>query len=391
MTEQVAPIEKINETNVVGSVISGSGLHGLIPESEIQKIQADSLAKVKEIVPNAPEIKPEDVANKTTETKVEETKTTEVKTNSALEDLKKTTFFADVNTTPATPVELKEWNDAAKYITDGTGIEVKEFSDIQKIVTDYNAVKETAGKAAEYQKTVEAFETIWNKLPDEVIAINMMALNSEDYRSKMKELVKDTIDYNVPFEKQDKKEMLDYYFPGKFSAEDYEDEDNKAISFAVEQAAAKYATEKKEKDSRPTYREQYEKKQEATNKVIRESAINSYNTFAKDRNIDPARKDKIGNIMSGGVQSIVNTFFDEKTGGWKPEAFELLTILYYAKEDIQITKKVIENLTKTATTEEMLSRGHDKPTAPAGGREASKLTPEQAAEALTNQLLSRKP
>ena len=255
------------------------------------------------------------------------------------------------------------------------------------MISEFKTLKENSGKAQEYEQKVKGYEQIFNAIPDEVFGIVQAALKNEDYRTLMKDLIKETIDFNIPFDKQDKKEMLNYFYPGKFSEEDYEDEDNSAVKFALGEASKKYSDAKKVNESKPTFKQKFEEKSTAEKKLINETAITSWNTFSQGKQIDDSRKDKIGSILEGGWNAVYKTLFDEK-GGWKPEAAEKIFWMQYATEELAIAERVIAAKAKTRAVEEIIDRGNDKPNTQGNSKGSPSITKEEAAKELTKILIS---
>lgn len=355
-------------------------LDGLMPEGEIKKLETDVQAKVKEIFPEgSPEVKKEVISK--------EAATPDPKSAENPEELLKNTTFFNKTIVKEEPVVLKDWDETAKYLSENTGLEVKEPTDISKVVSEYKSLKEISGKAQEFEKKVKGFEAIFDNLPDEVFGVVQAALKNEDYRALMKDMIKETIDFNIPFDKQDKKEMLNYFYPGKFSDDDFEDEDNNAVKFALEEASKKYSDAKKANDSKPTFKQRFEEKTASEKKLINESALASWNTFSQGKQIDDSRKNKIGSMLESGWNGIYNTLFDEK-GAWKPDAAEKLFWMQYATEELAIAEKVIAAKAKSKAVEEMIDRGADKLSLPGGSKGSPSLSKEQAAQKAAELLLT---
>jgi hypothetical protein len=359
--------------------------NGIISPERMAEISQQAKEITDKVVPQ-PAVSPVEKKVETPTTPVVEVPKTEVKTEtpSNLDELKKTTFFADLATTPTTPVEIKDWDTAAKFMSETTGTEIKDFSDVQKLTTEYKSLKEQSGKITDYENKLNNFENIFASLPDDLFEATQRFLRKEDYKSFLKDGLKDTIDFNIPFEKQTKKEILDYYFPGKFSDEDYQDEDNKAVSFAMEQANLKFADEKKASETKKiTYREKHDQDQQAIAEKLKTTAVSSWNNFSQGKNIEAARKNKLATIMEGGYNGVFGMLFD-KDGGWKTDAAENLASLLFAKEDNAIAKRVIQSQAKTI--EEFISRGADNPTIKKSSVQGE-TTEEDAAKKYVEQML----
>ena len=336
-----------------------SALQDLIPQDRMAELAKQAKEITDKQVPNPqPEVKTE-TAEVKTETKPEGEVKTEVKPNADLDALKKTTLFSDVATTPTTPIEIKDWEAAAKYLSENTGAEIKDFSDVSKIATEYKTLKEQSAKTADYENKVNSFENIFSNLPDDLFEAVQRHLRKDDYRSFLKEQLKDTIDFTIPVDKYSQKELLDYYYSGKFSAEDYENEDKKeVIDVLTEEAKKKFAADKHVNDNRPTYRQKYAEQQQVVAEKIRTTALSSWNTFSQGKTIDNSRKDKMGSILESGYPALYEMFFD-KEGGYKPDAAERLFNTLYAKEEIEVAKRML--ISQAKTIEDFISRGADNP------------------------------
>jgi hypothetical protein len=374
MTEVATEIKKEEPKSAIAG--QASALDGLLSPAEEQALQTEISKEITAVT--QPATQATATATQSAEV-VQPTTTTPVvpvtETNAEL--LKKSTFLNDITAT--TPIELKDWDAAAKYVSDNTGIEVKTFSDIQKVITESKTYKEKVAVLPELQSKVQNFENIWANMPDDLHKANMAWLKKEDYRAVLKKELSETIDITIPFEKQDKKTLLDFFYPGKFSSEDYEEEDRKDVEFAYNSVKEKEFPSyvKSIGESRENYRKKLNDQETAQQEMLKSSAQESYSALTKNMNLAEPNKQAIAKVMEGGYSSVAALFFTTD-GKWKPDAAEKLNYLLHAKADLELAKKIIKNQVQSATNENIVTRMADHPTV-SNTTNTANLTPEQIA------------
>lgn len=388
MENEIVIENKEQTTPLIGQI---NGLDGLLSQQELQDIATEvqkNNPKPTEQPPTETKVVENKVENKTETTIVPPVKTKTTITDENKELLKKTTFLSDTVTTPTTPIEIKEWVDGASYLSKETGIEVKELSDISKVVKEFKSYKEQIEVLPELKSKVTSFENIWAKMPDDLHKAMSAWLKQEDYRSILKKELSETIDITVPFEKQDEKALLDFFHPGKFSIEDYEDDENKAVKFALDNIKEKEFPSyvKSIGDARSNYRKNLESQKEEYEEKLKTSASESFTTLTKNMNLAEPNKQAIAKVMDGGNRVLYSIFFTDD-GKWKPDAAEKINYLLHAKSDLEIAKKVITNQAISKANEEIVTRGADNPTIKKQ-TETSSVTAEQAAEKLVDNILN---
>ena len=380
-----------NKEQIIPPIGQIEALDGLLSQEELQSIAAENQklnpkptdTTVAET--NAVETKKETEVTTPIVTPVKTETTTLTDENKEL--LKNTTFLSNTVTDTDNPIEIKEWVDGATYLSKETGIEVKELSDISKVVKEFKTYKEQVEGLPDLKSKVTNFENIWAKMPDDLHKAMNAWLKQEDYRSILKKELSETIDITVPFEKQDEKTLLDFFHPGKFSIEDYEDEENKAVKFALDNIKEKEFPNyvKSIGDARTNYRKNLDLQKQDHEDKLKTSATESFTTLTKNMNLAEPNKQAIAKVMDGGDRVLYSIFFTDD-GKWKADAAEKINYLLHAKSDLEIAKKVITNQAMSKANEEIVTRGADNPTIKKQ-TETSTITAEQAADKIVENIL----
>lgn len=292
-----------------------------------------------------------------------------------------------------------------KVAKENTGFDINNMDDFSKLFVDYSNIKkenETLKSPVYKSDVINEFVDV---LPDELYGLIQTWSNNGnldgDYRSEMKKIVGSKIDYSKDFSDFSTKDVINAYFPDKFSDkdwEDYQDKDSdnneiisKSINLAKDIAKEKFENDKKViKDNTKSYREKYNKmiaeQQELLEKSV-DKASGYLNKFGND--FPEKQKQEIVNQAKDGQAFILNLYFNPD-GSWKEDAFVNLMYAKHGKEAIETAKKIIAKRTETKVNQEILSRGNDSPTTPKGSQTSNSVGDAEAKE-YVNSLLGLQP
>ncbi len=261
-------------------------------------------------------------------------------------------FLTDLNQTEE--AKFENFEDLTKAFSERIGLEINEPSDFNKVFDNYSSLKETASKADEYSNTVKQYEGLIDSLDDKLYELIDMHSKGQDYKTRAKDMFGNSFDFSSSFDQQDPKAMLDRYFPGEFSAEDYEEDDNPKVQFALKQAKNRYQNDAKAQQDKPTYK--------AKQQVISEEYQAKYNdsldqSLGSIKGLSQSHTKEIQDIMGTGMNGLLGVFMNND-GTWKPEAAQNLAYTLYAKEAIDIMKKQVKNRAISKANEEIIQRGN---------------------------------
>lgn len=269
--------------------------------------------------------------------------------------------------------DLKDFESTAKFITDNTGIEIKDFKDIYSLVEKYKDIEANAEKLKVRADVAEGLESLISKSPEIIYGALQKYSNGEDYIAFLKNELQQTIDFSKPYEKQKLSDLLQYYGLGK-KFNDVEDEDELREK-ADEAGLLPLLKQNFDKDQKAVAlkREQEKervKRQEAMYHQSLELAVQHINDSMPDLRFKEAHKKEVREFLDGGVQNILDLFYNND-GTLKKDAAATVALIKYGQKAITQLKEYVAKRVETKTTEEILTRGADKPKAPGGGGKAT--------------------
>jgi hypothetical protein len=282
-------------------------------------------------------------------------------------------------------VDLKDFDDAAKYILENTGIEVNDIKDITKVVSKLNEVNQNSDNLNLQITELQDYKKVFESLPTDIFSVVQKWLNNEDYKEELVNQARSTIDFSLPFDKQDVKKVVEYYNPGKFSDEDYQDlESNTALQSVINMAKMAY---KKDHDVNVSLKGDYQKKVEDNKKVFGESINKSIVSLNKNvPYLRDGHKDKISKILQSGYKGIMGMFFDDK-GLLKEDAGKLIALALYGEDAIRVHAENAARKTETKINEELVSRSETKDEKKSSKTGGAKPTDEEIVEKFKQEVL----
>lgn len=255
-----------------------------------------------------------------------------------------------------------------------------------KFGQEYKDIKETSKffeTAQSWRKDAESFKTLsaeHTKLKEEIeglpqeffVAFGKMA-KGEDWKEAFTSAPK--VDYALPFEKQDIKKLVNNYFPGKFTDQDFaEEEKSEMLKLAEEAVKINYGSDKKTYDaSRAAVTEQAKKRVEAQKAAVGSSVMRLKERFPE---MDDEFVQETQSIMEGGAQNILSLFLNQD-GTVKPEAAVMLMMAKYGEQELlPQAMEVAANIAESRANEELVTRGADGPKPKQGSGAPETISPE---------------
>lgn len=237
------------------------------------------------------------------------------------------------------------------------GIEAKEVKDLPKFFESAQKWRADAQKAETLEKENSNYKNILEGLPGEFIDAIKMHYDGEDYNKAFAN--KPKFDYNKGFEKQDIKQLVDHYYPGKFTEEDFTDEEpSSALEIAISSAKDKFNIEKQSIDSRrATETDRANKRLESFKSSVSGSVEHLKRNFPDMTNDDIQ---DVKSVIEGGPNTILS-FFMNQDGTIKQEAAEMLAMAKHGKNEIERMMEAASNQTEGRINEELVTRGADGP------------------------------
>lgn len=255
-------------------------------------------------------------------------------------------------------IEIDSTEKLVDYISKKYGRQdIKDVKDVKKFFETTDAWREDSQKLKDFQKQNEDLKNILENLPDEFITGIRKFYNGEDYMEVFQG-AKSKIDFSKPVDKQDKKDLVDHYFPGKFSEDDFSDTENisPALEIAIQASTDKFLLEKKgREDQRALEAKKAQEKIEKFNASIESSVGHLKQSFP---DVLPEAEAEVKDLLSGGSKAILDIFFNND-GTLKPEAAEMVLMARYGREQMSQLMEVAAHQAETKVMEDVLSRTPD--------------------------------
>lgn len=240
------------------------------------------------------------------------------------------------------------------------GIEIKDDKDFSKLFTASTKWRDDAQKLPAIQEELDAHQSLLDNAP--AVLITAMKAFFDGDGEWMKVITSaPQFDFTKPVEKQDIKILVNSYFPGEFTQEDWDETtEPKALTIAKQSAKEKFSADKRELDTLSAGQIRDAKlRKEAKAESVDGSLAVLKQSFPE---LDKTDIKDIQKVMESGD---INSLFINKNGTWKPDAAEKIMMALYGKSTIMnLTKTAAGAAAKKAETkanEEILSRGADTP------------------------------
>jgi hypothetical protein len=235
------------------------------------------------------------------------------------------------------------------------GLALKETKDLPKFIEISQEWRAKAQKADDLETKNKEIIGFLESLPDDLLESLRIAEVGGNYREAFDN--KPKFDYNIAADKQDIKALVNTFYPGKFTEEDFTDEEpSEVLQMAISSSKDKFTVEKQAHD---TKRVQIMQKADQALKAQTAAAQNSVSRLAQSfPDMEKDNFTKVKTAIEGGPNHVLSLFYN-KDGTAKPEAAELLTMAMYGKEEIDRMMQVSAHITETKINEDLISRGAD--------------------------------
>jgi len=228
----------------------------------------------------------------------------------------------------------------------------KDIKGYAKAMQSIDKWRTESQKAGETEQKLTELTTFLSALPLE-LSEGLIAYSKGQYDRSMLNKFASQPDFSQPVEKQNPKQLINYYYPSEFESEDLEAYDARSDTFedkvlqkAYEVAKNKFFTADKQKleDQRASYDEQAQK----TLVALKESATGSVEHLRKSF---PSLKENVIReteqlLLSGDDSKILGLFKDSK-GQYKKEAALAIAMAKHGYSQIETLKALIEEQNKS--------------------------------------------
>lgn len=267
---------------------------------------------------------------------------------------KKSLIFGSKKQEKQENISIESLDDFAKF-SKKWGIEIKDKGDYAKVVKSVDKWRSDSQKLVETEKKVSQFQEIFENLEPDLLDAIQTYYNGQDWRKSINTSV--PFDINKPVDSIDTKKLVDYYFPGKFTDEDFEaDEKPTALEIAEQTAKEKFiAKQESEKNAKRARIEEAKIKLERQKSSIDGSVQALRQSFP---DVDITVIDEVTQTLEGG--NILSEFLNSD-GSYKPDAAKKLMLLKYGEQELRNAIEAAELRVETKMNEEFIRRSPTTP------------------------------
>ncbi len=243
------------------------------------------------------------------------------------------------------------------FIKENTG-----YDDLNSLISDSTENKEKLEGLSNVTAKVENYERIFNNMPPELYKGVTTFFAGGDWKTEVNSTP--NLDFNKGIDDQDSKKLINSYFPGKFTEQDWEDyksEDaeesiKRSINLALEVSKEKFeADQTKISNIRTLETEDTKKKVEAYNTSLDATISNLQEVMP---NVDKMYLNKMKKSLT--PEALTETFYN-KDGSLKVDAAQKLMMANEGFNLYEQYKKIAENRAETKQVQEILERTSDTP------------------------------
>lgn len=276
----------------------------------------------------------------------------------------KSVFYSPKSKIP----ELKTPEEHQKFITEKFG--VKDPVELYKAAEGWRKDSQDLKEAAEQNS---GYKKLFDEIPDVVYDAIQAWGKGQDWMEVLKTKTP-AFDFSKPFESQTEK-VLNQYFPGKFTAQEIQDNSDQIVKSAIEVAKSKFDLEKNGLEGQ---RAKSLEAAENKTKALKTSVDGSVDVLKQSfPDFNPRQLADIRQMLLSGD---VTPVFFKKDGTYKPEAAKMLAMAVYGEQEI--TGKLNSEKRKAATKASnkvlmnLIERGKTTVTSPNSGESREQVPAE---------------
>jgi hypothetical protein len=264
-------------------------------------------------------------------------------------------------------LEIKSFDELPKVLKTKYGQDIKDVKALPKFLETVDKWRADSQNLDKVTKEKDNAIAVFEQLPPELLDAVKMHYEGKDFRSAFENNVK--LDFSKPVDKQKPKALVNAYFPGEFTDEDFDaDEQSKELKIAIKASEKQYNTDKTTREQRAKdHVELAERKSKAYKESIK-SSVTALKSAFPDMPAD-VQSNVEHTLSSGALMSV----FMNPDGTYKPQAAKALMLANHGEELIEQLMQIAEKRGESYANEEMVKRSPAKPKDKKGG----KSTPER--------------
>jgi hypothetical protein len=252
------------------------------------------------------------------------------------------------------PLKVDKLEELFPVIKSEFGMEIKSVKDLPKFIESGKKWRADSQTLSKVQKERDDAVYLLENLPGDLHESVMLYYQKGDYTQPFQNVSK--LDFSKPAEKQDTKMLVEHYFPGDFTKEDFEAETPpKELTIAIKASQKQYNVEKTTRETRAL--EQVDK---ASNfKKNFETSIKSSVDHLRT-SFPGADEDNVNEVIEAFNSGEVMSLFYNNDGTVKPDALKKLLLANHAETLMVELMEIAQNQGESRANEDMVQRGPSK-------------------------------
>jgi archaellum component FlaF (FlaF/FlaG flagellin family) len=265
-----------------------------------------------------------------------------------------------LNNPAAAPVEIKSYEDAFgnPVVVNTFGMPVTTPKDfVEKVIPKVNEWRGAASKLGELETRYNNLVESVNMMPPELKGVvQQFYEDAKEGTENWKAMIATgpVVDYRKPVTEVPKETLINSFFPGKFTAEELMDGENKSVQIAYESARDKYVSVQNQKREAAKRKVDSEAQRLKNVSASIESSVSALGTNLPIAAFDDGRKGQIKTMMEDGTW--VSQFLNED-GSYKPDAAQKIAFALHGPQTLESVMQVVQAKVTGQMNEQIVDKG----------------------------------
>lgn len=267
-------------------------------------------------------------------------------------------------------LEIKSFDELPTLLKTKYGQEVKDPKALPKFFETVDKWRSDSQNLDKVTKEKDNAIAVFEQLPPELLDAVKMHYQGHDFRKAFEGNVK--LDFSKPVDKHKPQSLVNAFFPGEFTDEDFEAEEvSRELKIAIKASEKEYNLEKNTREQRAKdHVNEAKRKSEAYKESVKGSVTalkSAFPDMAADVHAD------VEHVLSSGA--LMGEFFNPD-GTYKPHAAKMFMLAKHGEELIEQLMQIAERRGESNANEEIVKRSPNKPKDKKGGSKESSVRKE---------------
>ncbi len=259
-------------------------------------------------------------------------------------------------------LDIKSFDDLPSVLKTKYGQEIKDIKALPKFFETVDKWRSDSQSLEKVTKEKDNAIAVFEQLPPDLLDAIKMHYDGQDFRKAFEGDAK--IDFSKPVEKHKSKALVNAFFPGEFTDEDFEAEEvSRELKIAIKASEKEYNTEKSAREQRAkNHVENAKRKSEAYKASIAGSVSalkSAFPNMAED-----VRADVEQTLSNSGA--LIGEFFNPD-GTYKPHAAKMFMLAKHGEDLIEDLMAIAQRRGESSANEEIVKRAPKTPKDKKGG------------------------